>query len=66
MAAPEGHSEIGVREAYRKYEEGELSQEAAVEIIGEENWDAVVTGARMEEDAEAVDWDSRYDDEDPF
>lgn len=50
------------REAYRRYQAGELSESEAREIIGDD-WNACVTGAMMEQDLEDADWDSRYDDE---
>lgn len=50
------------REAYKRYQDGELSESEAREIIGDD-WNACVTGAMMEQDFESADWDSMYADE---
>lgn len=53
------------REALRLYEAGELSEEEARQLVGDD-WNAVVTGTMMEDDLEDTDWDDRYDDESVF
>lgn len=53
------------REALRLYEAGELSEEEARRIIGDD-WETVVTGVMLEDDLENADWDGRYDDEPVF
>lgn len=50
------------RKAYRKYRDGELTEEEARRIIGDD-WDATVTGVLMEESVEETDWDEAYEDD---
>ncbi|USZ69048.1 hypothetical protein NGM10_04750 [Halorussus salilacus] len=53
------------REAYRKYEDGEITEEEARQVIGDD-WEATVTGVLMEESLEGTDWDEAYEDDPIF
>lgn len=53
------------REAYRKYRAGEITEEEARQIIGDD-WDATVTGTLLEESVEETDWDEEYEDDPVF
>jgi hypothetical protein len=53
------------REAYRKYEDGDLTEAEARQIIGDD-WEAAVTGTLMEKSLEETDWGDAYEDDPVF
>ncbi|WP_128477818.1 hypothetical protein [Halorussus pelagicus] len=50
------------RAAYRKYEDGEITEEEARQVIGDD-WEATVTGTLMEKSVDETDWDEKYEDD---